>query len=143
MVGQQLRDFVRERAKDQCEYCQLPHELESFLPFHVDHIVAEQHGCDDDPMNLCWCCQHCNLKKGPNLSSRDGITGQTVELFNPRTDKWSERFEWNGSLLVSNTPTGRATIRVWLSITRITSPSGKLSLQREFFLLGNSIDRIA
>jgi hypothetical protein len=111
MVGQQLRDFVRERAKDQYEYCQLPHELEPFLPFHVDHIVAEQHGGDDDPMNLCWCCQHCNLKKGPNLSSRDGITGQTVELFNPRLDKWSEHFEWNGPLLVSNTPTGRATIR--------------------------------
>jgi hypothetical protein len=33
MVSQQLRDFVRERAKDQCEYCQLPHELEPFLPF--------------------------------------------------------------------------------------------------------------
>ena len=88
MVSPQLRDFVRERAKDQCEYCQLPHELEPFLPFHVDHIVAEQHGGDDDPMNLCWCCQHCNLKKGPNLSSRDDITGRTVELFNPRTNKW-------------------------------------------------------
>jgi hypothetical protein len=62
-------------------------------------------------MNLCWCCQHCNLKKGPNLSSRDDIAGRTVELFNPRTNKWSEHFEWNGPFLVSNTPTGRATIR--------------------------------
>jgi hypothetical protein len=111
MVDQHLRDFVCERANDQCEYCRLPHDLEAFLPFHVDHIVAEQHGGDDDPMNLCWCCQHCNLKKGPNLSSRDDITGQIVELFNPRTNKWSEHFKWNGPFLVGNTPTGRATIR--------------------------------
>ena len=111
MVGPQLRDFVRGRANDQCEYCRLPHELEPFLPFHVDHIVAEQHGGDDDPTNLCWCCQHCNLKKGPNLSSRDDVTGRTVELFNPRTDTWSDHFQWKGPLLVSNTVTGRATIR--------------------------------
>ena len=111
MVSRQLRDFVRDRAKDRCEYCRLPHEVEPFLPFHVDHIVAEQHGGDDDPMNLCWCCPHCNLKKGPNVSSLDDVTGQIVQLFNPRTDVWSDHFQWNGSVLVSNTATGRATIR--------------------------------
>src|SRR5262249_4378967 len=29
------------------------------------------------------------------------VTNQTVELFNPRTDKWSEHLEWFGPLLVS------------------------------------------
>ena len=133
MVGPQLRDFVRGRANDQCEYCRLPHELEPFLPFHVDHIVAEQHGGDDDPTNLCWCCQHCNLKKGPNLSSRDDVTGRTVELFNPRTDTWSDHFQWKGPLLVSNTATGRLLYVFWRSISPTTSHSDKHSLQNESF----------
>jgi hypothetical protein len=31
-------------------------------------------------------------------------------LFNPRTQRWDERFEWNGPKLVGKTAVGRATI---------------------------------
>jgi hypothetical protein len=41
----------------------------------------------------------------------DDVTGLIVQLFNPRTDVWSDHFKWNGPVLVSNTATGRATIR--------------------------------
>jgi len=33
-------------------------------------------------------------------------------LFHPRTDRWSDHFEWNGPYLVGKTDVGRATIDV-------------------------------
>src|SRR3989442_4636901 len=40
--------LVRQRAADRCEYCRLPEEF-SGLRFHIEHIVARQHGGSDDP----------------------------------------------------------------------------------------------
>jgi hypothetical protein len=37
-----LRQFVMARARGRCEYCQFP-EAFSYLPFQVDHIIAQQH----------------------------------------------------------------------------------------------------
>ena len=34
---------VRERAADRCEYCRMRQEWEAFYPYHVEHIVAQQH----------------------------------------------------------------------------------------------------
>jgi hypothetical protein len=78
--------------------------------FHVEHILAKQHGGLDAPHNRCWSCHRCNLRKGPNLSGRDPLTGKVVRLFNPRRQRWSRHFEWLGSILVGQTATGRATI---------------------------------
>jgi hypothetical protein len=38
-----LRRRARERAQNRCEYCLL-HEDDAYLPFEVDHIIAEKHG---------------------------------------------------------------------------------------------------
>jgi hypothetical protein len=46
------------------------------------------------------------------LAGIDPTTGQTVPLFNPRSQRWDDHFAWQGTLLVGLTPTGRATIRV-------------------------------
>ena len=85
MMDAELRDFVRTRAADRCEYCRLPQSTQR-LPFHVEHIVAKQHGGCDDETNLAWACDRCNVYKGTNLSSIDLETGQVVELFHPRRD---------------------------------------------------------
>jgi hypothetical protein len=42
--------------------------------------------------NLALACWTCNLKKGPNLSGVDPMTGQVAALFNPRDDEWAEHF---------------------------------------------------
>ena len=67
-----LRAFVRERAGRRCEYCRLHEEDADFLPFHVEHVVAKQHGGTDDPDTLCFACAECNWAKGPNVA---GILG--------------------------------------------------------------------
>lgn len=81
-------------------------------PFHVEHILARQHGGSDAPDNRCWSCHRCNLHKGPNLSGRDPLTGNIVRIFDPRRQLWKRHFTWHGALLVGLTQTGRATIAV-------------------------------
>jgi hypothetical protein len=82
------------------------------LTFHVEHIVARQHGGGDEFDNLCLACDRCNLWKGPNLSSIDPATGQTVRLFHPRLDDWSEHFTLGGCRIVGKTEVGRATVQL-------------------------------
>jgi hypothetical protein len=111
-----LREQVRQKANDCCEYCQLPQAF-SALPHELDHIRARKHHGPTCLENLCWACAYCNSAKGPNLSGYDPETRKVAELFNPRTEIWAENFEWNGAVLVGKTTTGRATIEV-LGINR-------------------------
>jgi hypothetical protein len=105
------RTLVRERAEERCEYCLIRQEhYESKL--HIEHIVAKQHGGNDDPLNLALCCNHCNLHKGPNIAGIDPDSGQIVPLFNPRQHLWSNHFEVRAALILGQTPTGRATVAV-------------------------------
>jgi hypothetical protein len=103
---------VRERAGDRCEYCHVPRPAYD-TPFQLDHIIARQHRGATDLANLAYACYHCNLNKGPNIASLDPPGhGQLVRLFNPRTDDWSQHFEWRHAELVGRTPEGRATVLV-------------------------------
>ena len=111
-----LLDSVRGRARERCEYCHFP-EAFAELPFHLDHVVARQHGGRTISSNLAWTCCFCNRYKGPNLSGVDPLTERVVKLFNPRSDVWDEHFQWDGAELVGNTTKVRATIRV-LAINR-------------------------
>jgi hypothetical protein len=108
------RDLVRRRAGDRCEYCHMPQEATLFIPFHVEHIIAKQHVVEghDHPSGLAYACDRCNAFKGPNLSSIDPETGDKVDVFNPRTDSWSDHFAVSGGIIVGLTPIGRATARL-------------------------------
>ena len=71
------RRFVRERAGDQCEYCQMPAwALEAAL--HIEHVLARQHGGGDEVANLALACDRCNFHKGPNISGIDPDSGAIV-----------------------------------------------------------------
>jgi len=107
-----VRELVRGRAKDRCEYCRLPQSAVLFAPFHVEHVVARQHGGGDEPSNLAFACDRCNLHKGPNLTAIDPETGEIVPLFHPRRDSWQDHFRWENAEIVGRTPTGRATVRL-------------------------------
>ncbi len=104
-----LRDFVRQRANNVCEYCRLPQSAATFFTFHVEHIRAKQHGGRDVESNLALACPDCNAHKGPNLTSVDPLTDNVVPLFDPRREHWDDHFIRQGALILGVTPNGRAT----------------------------------
>ena len=104
------------RAGHRCEYCRFP-EAHAEVPFHLDHIVAQQHGGLTLPENLALACCYCNRYKGPNLSGVDPESDRIVPLFHPRQQQWNEHFCGDGARLAAKTPRGRATIHL-LQINR-------------------------
>jgi len=105
-----IRD-VWERANRRCEYCHMP-AFGYAGSFHVDHIVARQHGGETITENLALACLHCNQRKGPIIAGRNPETGKIIPLFHPREDRWGDHFEWLGADLIGRTEIGRATIQV-------------------------------
>jgi hypothetical protein len=106
-----LREAVRLRANERCEYCRRP-DSSSALRFAIDHIMARQHGGTDQMENLAWACPSCNRRKGPNVAGIDPESGRVVALYNPRMDKWTDHFAFISETIISPTPVGRATIAV-------------------------------
>ena len=106
------RNLVWQRAGSLCEYCRISQEATPLIPFHVEHIVARQHGGSDSTDNLALACDRCNAYKGPNLSSLTPGTDEIVSLFNPRQDAWDDHFQFDGGKIVGLTPTGQATVRL-------------------------------
>jgi hypothetical protein len=87
--------------------------------FHIEHIIARQHGGLTEFDNLALSCWSCNFKKGPNLSGLDTQTGQINQLFHPRDHAWEEHLSAIvgalnpiGIAIVGLTPIGRATVQV-------------------------------
>lgn len=111
MRSESVRESVRRRAGDRCEYCQLRQQYSEFA-HHVEHIVARQHVASDGLENLALACHFCNRKKGPNLAGIDPVTGAITVLFHPRRDRWSDHFQWNGPFIEGRSATGRATVSV-------------------------------
>jgi hypothetical protein len=105
-----LRLLVRRRSGDICEYCRLPQAASPIVQFHIEHIIARQHGGRDESENLALACNFCNFRKGPNIAGIDPETGRLVPLFHPRQHRWSEHFAWKGMQIVGQTPIGRATV---------------------------------
>ena len=69
-MDQSLREVVRRRAENACEYCRIAQEATPLIAFHIEHIVSRQHGGSDDPAGLALACDRCNAYKGPNITSR-------------------------------------------------------------------------
>jgi hypothetical protein len=105
------RELVRSRAANRCEYCLLPQDS-CPLAHHIEHIVARQHGGTDDHSNLALACHRCNLRKGPNLTGIDPLTGAIAPLFDPRRDDWADHFRAAGAVFEGITAVGRSTIHV-------------------------------
>src|SRR3954452_11681727 len=102
---------VRERAENRCEYCKIPASISEFT-FPIDHIIAQQHHGKTTSENLALSCPHDNFHKGPNIAGLDPETGRLTRLFNPRRQRWSTHFAWDGPLLVGKTAVGRTTLDV-------------------------------
>jgi hypothetical protein len=60
--------------------------------------------------NLAYACFECNRLKGPNLASRDPMTGAVTPLYHPRDQQWMDHFRWQDATIEPLTATGRATV---------------------------------
>jgi HNH endonuclease len=106
--------------------CQLP---VAFSPasFNFEHIIPLiKHGLTI-LLNLAFSCGGCNSYKKDKTEALDPLTRQLMPLFNPRTDIWTDHFEWSADDLqvIGTTPTGRATVQL-LKVNR----EGNINLRR-------------
>jgi hypothetical protein len=78
----------------------------------IEHITPLVAGGTNSEDNLCLACSPCNSYKGVQIAVVDPLTWQTVPLFHPRRQVWTEHFGWtkNAIILVGRTACGRATI---------------------------------
>ncbi len=99
-----VREAVRLRAGDACEYCLLP----TVGQFQIEHIIPPALWPDyaDDRLtgvpwqpgrggpnhiaNYAWACEFCNRSKRQRVARRSGR--ETHRLFDPRRDRWPEHF---------------------------------------------------
>jgi HNH endonuclease len=110
-LSESLRQQVRERAKNRCEYC-LSHQDYIMGRLQIDHILPTVKGGTDDANNLCLACELCNQSKWKQTEAVDSETQSIVLLFNPRIQVWIEHFKWaaDGTRIVGLSPEGRATV---------------------------------
>jgi HNH endonuclease len=101
-----LTQLVWERARQRCEYCQMPQDLDE-IRFEIDHIFAIKYDGLTVAGNLALSCFHDNSHKGSNIAGLDPKTGILTPLFNPRRYKWHTHFRWQGVYLLGRAPLGR------------------------------------
>ncbi len=109
-IAAALRQAVIERAQGRCEYCLTWQAV--VVEMEIDHVLPESAGGLTEASNLCLACVSCNGFKLAFQSAVDPETGESAPLFNPRSDRWEEHFEWSdeGTHLVGVTAAGRATV---------------------------------
>lgn len=112
MTQSQIRDFVFERAKLRCEYCQSPLSFSSD-DFAVEHVIPKSLSGSDDLSNLALSCQGCNNRKFIAIAALDPVSGVETRLYHPRSDPWAEHFVWSedSTILIGLTAVARATIQ--------------------------------
>ena len=106
-----VRQAVRERSDYRCGYCLAPEAL-LYATLRIDHILPRAAGGSDEEDNLWASCDPCNLHKADKTTGTDPDTGQSVPLFNPATQHWTEHFmlDADHATILGLTPIGRATV---------------------------------
>ncbi len=82
--------------------------------FHVEHIIPRSLGGLSETDNLAWACPSCNLHKSNRVEVPAVGKLESVLLFNPRRDRWTDHFRWDGYQIIGLTQIGRATIEALL-----------------------------
>ena len=111
MVPEKIREQIKQADRNRCAHCQTAETI-SGVPLTVDHIQPISKGGKMIFENLCLACRPCNEFKAANTEAMDPLTNETVLLFNPRLQVWSDHFRWNAEAtrIEGLTPNGRATV---------------------------------
>ncbi len=132
----QLKEAVRVRAKNCCEYC---HSQEKFATqsFSIEHIYPLSKGGETKLDNLALACQGCNNHKYNKTEETDPVTGKIVSLFHPRRENWQDNFSWNDDYTACQNlnkfrlHTGLTS----MGLTANRSISSRVKTSREYFLI--------
>lgn len=110
-ISQNLRNRIRVQAQDRCGYC-LSQQKYVLGPLEIEHIQPIALGGTNDEDNLWLACRLCNNYKGIKVDAIDPMTHETVLLFNPRSQSWTEHFQWSAdqTQIMGKTAVGRATV---------------------------------
>jgi hypothetical protein len=110
-ISDALREQVRQRSGNRCEYC-LSHQDYVMGILQVDHVYPVSKGGQDTLDNLCLACELCNLYKSVKTEAIEPQTQSLIRLFHPRQQRWSEHFAWSrdGTEIMGLSPCGRATV---------------------------------
>ncbi|MCG8353690.1 MAG: HNH endonuclease [Chloroflexales bacterium] len=78
----------------------------------IEHIVPLATGGLTERANLWRSCRECNERKGVQLQAPDPESGEVVNLYHPRMQRWQDHFRWSDDrlLVIGVTPIGRATV---------------------------------
>lgn len=110
-IGKQLRERVRQGAKNRCGYCLVRQDI---IPIRltIEHIIPISAGGSSDEDNLWLACSTCNTYKGEQIKARYPKSKRIVPLFNPRRQDWFRHFYWSrdGTRIIGRTATGSATV---------------------------------
>lgn len=132
-ITEELKNIVRLRAKNCCEYC-LSQEQFATQRFSIEHIFPISKGGKTTLDNLALACQGCNNYKYNKTDEYEELSGQIVTLFNPRKDNWQDHFQWNNNydLIIGITAKGRVSVKVLrlnrdglVNLRQILYPIGK------------------
>jgi HNH endonuclease len=110
-ISADIERRVCRDARNRCGYCLSPQHL-VMARLEIDHIILVSKGGSNDESNLWLACPICNRYKSDKREGIDPETGTTIKLFNPRTQSWSEHFQWTqeGLRIIGRSPTGRVTV---------------------------------
>ncbi|MGD2184423.1 HNH endonuclease [Lusitaniella coriacea] len=110
-LSESLRAQIADADRRRCCYC-LTTEANSGIPMTHDHILPRSKDGETTFENVCLACRTCNEFKSDLTEAVDPLSGETMPLFNPRTQQWSEHFGWNldSTRIEGLTAIGRATI---------------------------------
>ena len=81
-------------------------------------------GCSQES-NLWLACSLCNDHKSNRIAAPDAESGETVRLFDPRRQAWTEHFHWTEQAdeIIGLTPIGRATVAALQLRPALVEPS--------------------
>ena len=99
-IPKALRERVTAQARHRCGYC-LTSEATVGTPMEIDHIVPESIGGQTEEDNLWLACSLCNDHKSDRIAALDPLSGEIVQLFDPRHQTWSEHFAWTTEEIAS------------------------------------------
>jgi hypothetical protein len=124
---------VRKAAQNRCGYCLSPQHL-VMARLEIEHLIPLSKGGSSEESNLWLACPICNGYKADKTEAIDPETKESVPLFNPRSQIWSEHFRWieNGLKLQGLTSIGRATI----AALRLNDDADVLTVRSYWILAG-------
>jgi hypothetical protein len=113
-AGLKYRDYIEWLRPDfffSCAYCTISESEAAAVRFTIDHYEPQRPRPDlaNDYNNLMYCCDPCNIYKGPRMPSEE-MRKKGYRFFRPDEHYYAEHFEKNGQLLDAKSKVGEFTI---------------------------------